>query len=94
MADAVFEPKTTDMRPQWLPRLDILITELAKDPSLLRLSYLAENESESLANDRLDAVKDEIESRWEDLDCCYQLMIETEIFWRKGGPPDKGEFDD
>ncbi|HED34130.1 MAG TPA: DUF11 domain-containing protein [Gammaproteobacteria bacterium] len=94
MADAVFEPETTDMRPQWLPRLDILITELAKDPSLLRLSYLAENESESLANDRLDAVKDEIESRWEDLDCCYQLTIETEIFWRKGGPPDKGEFDD
>ncbi|VAW66686.1 Conserved repeat domain protein, partial [hydrothermal vent metagenome] len=94
MADAVFEPDTTDMRPQWLPRLDMLITELAKDPSLLRLSYLAENESESLANDRLDAVKDEIEGRWEDLDCCYQLMIETEIFWRKGGPPDKGEFDD
>ncbi len=94
MADAVFEPNTTEMRPQWLPRLDILITELAKDPSLLRLSYLAENESESLADDRLDAVKDEIENRWEDLDCCYQLTIETEIFWRKGGPPDKGEFDD
>lgn len=94
MADAVFETGTTEMRPQWLPRLDILITELAKDPSLLRLSYLAENESESEVDDRLEAVKEEIEQRWEDLNCCYQLQIETEVFWRKGGPPDRGEFDE
>ena len=93
MADAVFEKDSTEMRPQWLPRLDLLMTELAKDPSLLRLSYLAENESESEVNDRLDAVKDEIEKRWEDLNCCYQLMIETEVFWRKGGPVG-GEFDE
>ena len=93
MADAVFEENSTEMRPQWLPRLDLLMTELAKDPSLLRLSYLAENESESEVNDRLDAVKDEIEKRWEDLNCCYQLMIETEVFWRKGGPVG-GEFDE
>ncbi|MCW8934372.1 MAG: hypothetical protein OQK98_06585 [Gammaproteobacteria bacterium] len=93
MADAVFEENTTEMRPQWLPRLDLLITELAKDPSLLRLSYLAENESESEVNDRLDAVKEEIENRWRELNCCYQLMIETEVFWRKGGPTG-GEFDE
>ncbi len=94
MAEQVFEPGTTTMRPQWLPRLDILITELAKDPSLLRLSYLADNETEDEVNDRLDAVKEEIEDRWEALDCCYQLMIETEVFWRKGGPVDRGEFDE
>jgi len=94
MADQVFEPGTATMRPQWLPRLDLLITELAKDPSLLRLSYLAENETESQVDERLDAVKDEIEERWENLDCCYQLMIETEVFWRKGGPVDRSEFDE
>jgi len=94
MADAVFEKGSIKMRPQWLPRLDLLMTELAKDPSLLRLSYLADNESESEVNDRLQAVKDEIEERWENLNCCYQLVIETEVFWRKGAPPDRGGFDD
>ncbi len=94
MADAVFEPKTTKMRPQWLPRLDILITELAKDPSLLRLSYLADNETPSEVDDRLNAVKDEIEKRWQELNCCYQLSIETEVFWRKGGPVNREEFND
>ncbi|VAW58745.1 Conserved repeat domain protein, partial [hydrothermal vent metagenome] len=94
MADAVFEPDTSEMRPQWLPRIDLLITELAKDPSLLRLSYLADNESESLVNERIQAVEDIIQERWEELDCCYQLAIETEVFWRKGGPVNKGVFDD
>jgi|GEM_PF-782831 len=94
MADAVFEKNSTEMRPQWLPRLDLLITELAKDPSLLRLSYLADNETESQVNERLDSVKEEIQKRWEALNCCYQLMIETEVFWRKGGPVDRGAFDE
>ena len=94
MADPVFEPGTTTMRPQWVPRLDLLMTELAKDPSILRLSYLAENETESEVNERLDIVKKEITQRWKDLNCCYELRIETDVFWRKGGPVDRGEFDE
>jgi hypothetical protein len=27
------------------------------------------------------------------LNCCYKLMIETEVFWRTGAPPDRGEID-
>jgi uncharacterized repeat protein (TIGR01451 family)/fimbrial isopeptide formation D2 family protein len=93
MMDAVFKPGTTDIRSQWLPRLDMLITELAKEQSVLRLSYLAENEDESLVNERLQKVKDLISERWEKLNCCYKLMIETEVFWRKGGPVDREEFE-
>ena len=94
MADGVFEPGSTEMRPQWKPRLDLLITELAKDPSVLRLSYLAEIEDADLVDDRVDAVKEVITKRWEDLNCCYKLMIETEVFWRTGGPPDEGKLND
>jgi hypothetical protein len=26
---------------------------------------------------------------WEEMACCYELVIEPEIFWRLGAPPDK-----
>ncbi|MCW8955345.1 MAG: hypothetical protein OQL09_00550, partial [Gammaproteobacteria bacterium] len=93
MADGVFEKDATEMRPQWKPRLDLLLDALKKAPSILRLSYMADIEDEDLVEDRLDAVKDEIEDRWQDLNCCYKLMIETEVFWRRGGPRKKGGFD-
>ena len=71
----------------------MLITELQKDTSILRLSYLGENETEDKVEDRLDAMEELISDRWEELDCCYKLMIETEVFWRKGRPSDGKEFD-
>lgn len=93
MADGVFEKDSTAMRPQWKPRLDLLLGALKKAPSILRLSYMADIEDEDLVEDRLDAVKDDIEDRWQDLNCCYKLMIETETFWRRGGPRKRGGFD-
>ena len=91
IADAVFEPGTTEMRPQWRPRIDLLLTELQKAPSVLRLSYVADVEEESLVNRRLDAFKEEIMRAWEDHGCCYELVVEPEIFWRLGGPPGKSK---
>jgi uncharacterized repeat protein (TIGR01451 family)/fimbrial isopeptide formation D2 family protein len=93
MADGVFEPRSTEMRVQWKPRLDLLISELAKDSSVLRLSYMAEVEDPDLVDDRVEAVKQEISKRWEELNCCYKLLIETEVFWRTGAPPDRGEIE-
>ena len=43
---------------------------------------------ESLVEKRLDALKDTIMQTWEDQGCCYELVVEPEIFWRRGGPPD------
>ncbi len=94
MADAVFEPGTTEMRTQWLSRVGLLLEKLIEAPSVLRLSYLADVEEPSLVEDRLQSVKDEVERRWEGLDCCYRLEIETEVFWRRGKPATKGGFDD
>ena len=91
IADAVFEPGTAEMRVQWLPRVDLLLRELQKAPSVLRLSYVADVEDESLVNRRLDRLKNDIMDAWQELDGQYELVVEPEIFWRLGGPPDKSK---
>ncbi|MEX2205616.1 MAG: DUF11 domain-containing protein [Myxococcota bacterium] len=86
MADDVFEPGSIEMRPQWKPRIAKLIEELKKGPSTLRLSYIGDVEEEALVDDRLEAVKEEIDQAWEALNWSYRLTIEPEVFWRRGGP--------
>jgi uncharacterized repeat protein (TIGR01451 family) len=88
MADAVFEPGSTEMRPQWRPRIELLLEELQKGPAVLRLSYVADVENERLVDRRLKAVKKQIQKAWKQLDAGYTLTIEPEIFWRRGAPPD------
>ena len=87
MADAVFEPGSTEMRPQWKPRIALLLDELRKSPSILRLSYVADVEDEGLVDERLASVKKHIAEAWETLGG-YELTIEREIFWRRGAPPE------
>jgi hypothetical protein len=88
IADGVFEPGTTDMRPQWKPRIDMLLAELRKAPAILRISYLADVEDQSVVKARTEAVKREIANQW--APGSYELTIETEIFWRRDGPPARG----
>ena len=92
MADAVFEPNSTEIRPQWLSRVSLLMEKLVEAPSILRLAYMADVEDADLVKDRLKATRKEIQRRWADLDCCYTLEIETEIFWRRGKPAGRGDF--
>jgi uncharacterized repeat protein (TIGR01451 family) len=91
IADAVFEPGTVEMRKLWRPRMNLLFEELQKGPAVLRLSYVADIEDESLVQRRLDTLKDDIMAFWKEQDCCYELVIEPEIFWRLGAPPDKSK---
>jgi uncharacterized repeat protein (TIGR01451 family) len=84
IANGAFEPKSTKLRPQWQPRIDLLLKELRKAPSVLRLSYLAETENRGLVDDCLKALKKEITEKW---DGGYPLTVETEVFWRNGSPP-------
>ncbi len=89
IADPVFEPNSVEMRQQWRSRIPILLDELQKAPAVLRLSYVADIESEALVEHRLDVMKELIMTAWQDLECCYDLVIEPEIHWRLGGPPEK-----
>jgi hypothetical protein len=87
IADGAFEPDTTLLRLPWQSRVDELMEVLEASPSVLRLSYLADVESEELVHQRLGMLKSEIADRWYYGDYGYRLDIETEIFWRRGGPP-------
>ncbi len=91
IADAVFEPGTVQMRGQWLSRIDVLLGELQKAPSVLRLSYVADVEDEALVNRRLNLLKNDIMTAWENLDADYELVVESEVFWRLGSPPEKSK---
>lgn len=86
VADGVFEPGTVEMRIQWKQRMKLLQGELKKATSVLRLSYLAEIESESLVKQRLEALKREIATTWKREGGHYDLTVETEVFWRTGAP--------
>jgi uncharacterized repeat protein (TIGR01451 family) len=89
VADPVFVPGTTEMRRHWQPRLGLLLRELQKAPAILRLSYLADIEDPDLVEQRMESLRKQITESWEALDCCYQLTIEPEVFWRLGAPPEQ-----
>ncbi len=86
IADAVFEPDSTVMRRQWEPRISLLLDELKRAPAILRLSYVADLESERLVNERLELLKKRITDRWKESGTGYELIVEPEIHWRLGEP--------
>lgn len=89
LADAVFEPGTTELRLQWRPRIDRLLEELRKAPAVLRLSYLAELEDPELVNRRLNVIREAILKSWTADESSYRLDVEPQIFWRLGSPPER-----
>ncbi|MCA9502228.1 MAG: DUF11 domain-containing protein [Myxococcales bacterium] len=88
LADPVFEPGATTIRGQWLPRIERLVDELAKADSILRLSYVADVEAKKLVERRLEAIESKIREAWAARGG-GELVVETEIFWRRGGPPEQ-----
>jgi large repetitive protein len=92
LSDAVFEPGTTDIRIQWRPRMALLLQELRKAPSVLRLSYIADIEDEALVNRRMEAIKRQVTEAWGSTSDSYALSIEPEVFWRRGAPPKRSDL--
>lgn len=87
LANDVFEPDSTTLRPQWQSRLPLLMRELEAGPSVLRLAYMAETENRRLVERRLRAIKRLVGDEWAERENPYELTIETEVFWRTGAPP-------
>jgi len=89
VADPVFEPGETTLRSQWASRIVLLLDQLQGVPAVLRLSYMADIEDPGLVEDRVEALENEILRLWDEQGCCYKLEIESDVFWRLGGPPDR-----
>jgi len=87
LSDAVFESGATEIRVQWRPRINVLLDELRKAPSVLRLSYVADTEDPALVERRVQAIKQQLTEAWAVNKDSYALTIEPEVFWRLGGPP-------
>jgi large repetitive protein len=92
LSDAVFEAGKTEIRVQWRPRLDVLLGELRKAPSMLRLSYVADTEDAALVERRMQAVKRQLTEAWDSEKDRYVLTIEPEVFWRRGAPPKRSDL--
>jgi len=86
LSDDAFEPGKTDIRAQWRPRTDLLLDELRKAPSVLRLSYIADTEDAALVERRMQAFKRQVTEAWDAGKGNYVLSIEPEVFWRRGAP--------
>ena len=87
LSDAAFEPGKTEIRTQWKSRVDVLLAELRKAPSVLRLSYVADTEDAALVEKRVQALKRQVTEAWDTEKDKYVLTIEPEVFWRRGAPP-------
>jgi len=68
------------------PRLNLLLEELRKAPSVLRLSYVADTEDAALVDRRVQALKRQLADEWHAGKDSYVLSIEPEVFWRLGAP--------
>jgi len=84
MANDAFELSSSELKLDYVKRIDSLLDILKQSASVLRISYLADYETEDLAQDRLANAKTLIKERWQAIDCCYDLIIEEEIHWRTG----------
>src|SRR5207245_7051711 len=65
LSDAAFETGKTEIRVQWRSRVNLLLEELRKAPSVLRLSYVADTEDEALVEQRLEAFKRQLIEEWD-----------------------------
>src|SRR6478735_3450498 len=92
LSDAAFEPGKTEIRTQWKSRVDVLLGELRKAPSVLRLSYVADTEDAGLVERRMQAIKRQLTEAWDADKDRYVLTIEPEVFWRRGAPPKRSDL--
>lgn len=90
ISDAAFESVKSTLRPEWREAINEVVNQLKEGPSVLRLSYLGDAESNAMAKGRIENVRKILLAQWQKLDLDFELSIETELFWRRGRPGEGG----
>lgn len=62
--------------------LESLLEQLRSAPSVIRLAYRQQAETDGLIKKRLEKVRKFIEDLWDEQGCCYDLVFEEEVFQR------------
>jgi uncharacterized repeat protein (TIGR01451 family) len=78
LKDEAFQSGNTILKEQWDKGIDQLIVVLKEKPSTLRISYVANSDTQ-IAKDRMDAIQEEIAKRWKSAGGDYELNIETRV---------------
>ena len=77
----VFDREGTAIQDIWRDELNTLMDVLKESPSVLRFAYMRQpDESEHEARTRLRILHDWVDGQWQEQGCCYDLVIETELF--------------
>ncbi|WPZ12961.1 isopeptide-forming domain-containing fimbrial protein [Nitratireductor rhodophyticola] len=84
---------TSALSQGWLSGIDQLIQILDREPSVLRLSYLDNEGSRTLARTRLAWVEKRIRKHWRRWGGRYRLDIETRVLTGKVRPPGYSGFE-
>ena len=78
LADAAFESGTVKLLPDWQKQLAGLQEQLKLRPSVVRIAYARGQETPELAEQRITAIRDDIQQRWKEQKGQYTLVVETE----------------
>ncbi|MGB3815128.1 MAG: SdrD B-like domain-containing protein [Shinella sp.] len=79
LKDEAFVAGTPALRAEWIKGLDQLVELLGKEPSILRIHYLATADGKPLADARMQALKTEIARRWRAAGHSKSLDVETRV---------------
>jgi hypothetical protein len=79
VSDTAFSPGGEAIDKQWQKQFDNLPEQLKERPSVVRLAYRLEGGDKKRAQTRLDRLATALRKRWEKIEGCYPLSIETEL---------------
>jgi uncharacterized repeat protein (TIGR01451 family) len=82
LSDSAFVPGKPEPAEALAAALTKLPETLRGKPSVLRLAYRKNGETEGVIKERLREVRERLEKLWKDQGCCYTLVFEEEIFQR------------